>query len=165
MFIKNKILFGKSDLYTGLILIVFSIFLYINSFNLANVVAFYPRIMLVIICLIGVIFILRPIKKFEKDKINIQSISSDVLNKKIKNMSIITITLIIFWLAAPIVGYYLSLFFYVYFVILLIGGSWRISEIVKSFIYSITFVIVLYIMFKLILKIQTPTGIFFKSIE
>jgi len=156
VFIKNKLLHGKNDFYTGVLLVLFSVFLYINSFNLANVVALYPRAMLFIIGAIGVIFIVRPIKNIEKSKKETKKVSPD---HSVIKMSVSIIALLLFWILAPILGFYVAIFFYIAFIILFIGRKFSYGEFLNSFVYSTFFVIVLYLMFNMFLRIQTPSGI------
>jgi len=156
VFIKNKLLQGKNDLYTGVLLVFFSVLLYVNSFNLADVVAFYPRVVLFIIGAIGVILIIRPIKKTPKNKKETQKISPD---NSIRNMSVNIIAVLLIWILAPMLGFYVALFLYVGLMVLYIGGNWRYGEILNSFIYSTFFVVFLYVMFNMLLMIQTPSGI------
>lgn len=158
MFIKNKLLHGKNDLYTGVLLVFFSVFLYVNSFNLSDVAAFYPRVMLFIIGAIGVILIIRPIKKTPKNKKETKKIRPDNL---IRNISVNIIALLLFWILAPILGFYVALFLYVGLMSLFIGGNWRYDKILNSFIYSTFFVTVLYVTFNMLLRLQTPSGVGF----
>ena len=68
------------------------------------------------------------------------------------------IALLLFWILAPIIGFYVSIFLYVCLIVIFIEGKWRYGDILKAFIYTFFFVIFLYVIFSLFLRIRAPSG-------
>jgi len=144
-------IYWKTDFYLSLILIILSIIVFIESLRLPKIPSYFPRLLSILLLITAVILTMsalrrrgKEVKKVKKKEYNYYQLGAVV-------GSLILYILILRWL-----GYLLSTGLLIIWLISTSGYPKR-KQII---IISIIAVVALYIIFKLILNVPLPMGIF-----
>lgn len=144
----------NNDFLMGLFLIIASIVLYINTLELSSDAQLFPNIIILIIFVNAFVMIIKSIKASKTQP-------KTTGQRKTVNQHVLLMigSLFIYYFLISIIGFYASSFLFALSSYLLMNKSIAINSIMKGGIFGISFIVVVYILFHVLLKLSTPSGI------
>lgn len=152
----------NQDIYAGLGIIAFSVFMYTQTAKLSKMQSVYPKALLIAMAIAGVCIIISAVVKQKKTGVTFKKINLQFL----KNETLLPgAYLIVMALLVKPLGLYLVSFLTVLGICLLedyIGKRFKsitLKHILTVVLVSLLFTGVMYLMFHIVLKLPTPVGI------
>jgi len=135
--------------------IIFSLIMIAGTYNLSWEAALIPRLMALIIMIMGMLLILSGRKDVSS---SIDRVS--VLNRKtILRSILLAVVLLIFWILQQVLGFYCASFFLFCFLYFFFDPRFTISNMIIGLGFSIITIILFYSLFFKVMRIMTPTGL------
>ena len=137
----------------GLVLIVFSVVLYLDLSELSENVKVFPQVILFVIIVNASLMMLKAFRGSNVEGGNERTFSKSVI--------ILIALLFVYYCLISILGFYTSSLLFTLASYLLLKKNMEKSVIITGGIFSISFMVVVYIVFNLLLNLVTPKGLFF----
>lgn len=143
----------NENFWFGLVFLVFSIALYMSVTTLPQDVALFPKVILIVMGLTSVSFIIKSTTASGKESTKEKLFNLDLI--------IMIIALITTYGLLNILGFYVSGTLLAMFVFIFIDKSYNKNSYIKGVILSLVIMSVLYFIFKVVMNLITPEGLFF----
>jgi len=158
----------KTNVIVGITFIVFSIILLIELMGLKSSAKILPAMLAYGIAGIGSLLILQAFidrRKYKKQQ-DLSDRSTDNVNKiesteKLPIMDYVWsfIAMVVTFILIPFIGFYTTVMFFMFFIFNFYSKKWNLQEIRNSVLFCVLSIIALYIIFHILVKLHTPSGI------
>lgn len=135
----------KSDFYLSIVLVIFSCFVFQQTFKFPVEAALFPRIFSAMLAILGFILLGTSLRRKGKDEIESKK-------HNYQGAILIMIGLVIYAVILKILGYIISTFLLIIYVISILGYK----NLIKTLLTSAIGVSSTYIVFKIILGVRLP---------
>ena len=149
------------DFIVSIVFIFISVFTFISSeafnrtgrhaYSLANNPAIYPRLIALVLFILSCIFLIQAVRKGALKNIKLQ-----IAHEKIKNVSKLFFTVVLYVAGIYFVGYVISTALCIFLFILFYGGKVR-----TAIICAVGTTLALYLLFQIGFRVRLPVGYFF----
>lgn len=136
----------NNDVYLSIILILVSIYAFVQSFSMPTDSAQFPLLISAPLFLMSLILLITSLKKPKEKK------ESSIEKNKVKKITLTVLVMIGYILIIDLVGYLISSLFLFYSVLLLMGYR----KYKTGVIMSVVIVSIIFVMFAVFLKVPLP---------
>jgi len=146
----------NKEIFIPILLIFISVILYKAQVPYTRMAAFFPLILIILLLVLSVVYLIEIFyKKKYLDKIVVTKKQLSENKKKIYNITLILILLFLYIANISILGFVVSSLVFLIITPYLLG----FRNIYILIIFSITFVLVVFLLFKIILTVPLPEGL------